>query len=157
MCVRISPSASGYERKAKPPTVMMTSSQKQKRKCYGQMWNDTSLFRRSTNNYLRIGSWRRWLLRFRRSRKTWIMTTLKRASPQTLRRSNHSKISKPLANHFVPGDNFYLVYHGIKNAKLINTNGPNILSRKTCKHEPFMHQTQGRMLDIIATALRVCV
>ena len=80
MCMRISPSASSYGRKAKPPTMTMTSSQTQKRKCYGQMWNDTLVFRRSTNNYLRIGSWRRWLLRFRRSRKTWTKTTLKRAS-----------------------------------------------------------------------------
>jgi len=81
MCVRISPSASGYGRKAKPTIVIMTSSQKPKRKRYGQMWNDTSVSRRSTNNYLRIGSRRRWLLHFRRSRKTWTKTTLKRQRP----------------------------------------------------------------------------
>ena len=82
MCVRISPSTSSYGRKAKPPTVMLTLSQTRKRKYYGQMWNDTSVFRRSTNNYLRIGSWRRWLLRFRHSRKSWTKTTLIRISPR---------------------------------------------------------------------------
>jgi len=58
---------------------------------------------------------------------------------------------------FLARGNFYFVHHGIKDTKFINTNGPDILSRKTRKRKPFMHQTQGRMLDIIATGLRVRV
>ena len=53
--------------------------------------------------------------------------------------------------------NFYFVHHGIKNAKFINTNGSNIPPGKTHKGKPFIHQTQGRMLDIIATGLRIRV
>ena len=73
------------------------------------------------------------------------------------KRSGHSKISKPLANHFLHRGNFYFVHHGIKNKKFINTNSPDILSRETREGKPFMHQTQGQMLDIIATGLRVSV
>ena len=55
--------------------------------------------------------------------------------------SGHSKISEPLANHFLHRANFYFVHHGIKNTKFVHTNGSDIISRKTHESNPFMHQT----------------
>ena len=73
------PLASSYGRKVKPQISMLTSFPRPRKKCYGQMSNGTSPFQRTKNSCLRIGSWRRWLLLFRRSRKIWTKIMLKRA------------------------------------------------------------------------------
>ena len=65
-------------------------------------------------------------------------------------RSNQTKIFEPLANHKFDRRKFDPVHHCIKNTKFIHTNNPNILSRKAHNSNSFMHQTQGRVLNIIA-------
>ena len=81
MSGKISPLASSYGRNSKTLIMMLTSSLALRRKCYGPMWNGTSVFQRTKNKSSRIGSSRRCLFLFGRSRKTWTKATYKTASP----------------------------------------------------------------------------